>query len=100
MLANVKHIGDYSDAYDFISIRNFEEVKNIFKISDEEINQYMKDNEENNNFWALFHILNNGGYSDEEIIREILNQEKGYYFLNYEEELNRGDGLFILYEIE
>jgi len=85
MLANVTHIADFSSAVEFFEEQPYLTLNGLcelFNLELDDIKGYAETNEVSNEM-AIFELLNEKGISDEEMIEEVLKNEKESYFVTY-----------------
>jgi len=100
VLANVENIGEFNSACDFLNSNlnplTIKGLKELFEIPEKVWLDYLDENESNADTNSIFDYLNDEGYTDEEVIRDILTKEKKKYFVEY---VDDGDGYFKIFEV-
>jgi hypothetical protein len=101
MLIKTKFVGEYSNSYDFVNEftkeKDFNKVLEILKIKKEDVDRYMKENDEEDRVMALFEVqIGEYSISDSEVIEAILEKEKDNYYFEY---IDDNDGYFKVYKV-
>lgn len=91
MIAKAKY-KEYSTAYNFLLSCKVKEIKEVFKDYLFPIEISKKE------FEVIYNDLNSFGWSDEEIILEVLKNRDKKYILNFVDD--RQDGYFEVFEIK
>lgn len=101
-IANVEEVGVFSTANGFLNSNlnplTLNGLKKFFEVPEKAFKKFLKENDYEDDVNAVFYYLNNEGYTDDEVIRDILTKEKKKYFVEFIED--RHDGYFKIYEVE
>jgi len=102
VLANIENVGEFGTACEFLRSNlnplTIKGLKELFEIPEKAWLEYLDKTESNADTNSIFNYLNNDGYTDEEVIKDILTKEKKKYFVDFID--NRHDGYFKIFLIK